>query len=46
MEAKIDLYREAGAEEVWVVDQEGSVRFFAAEELEQSERAPDFPRSV
>jgi Uma2 family endonuclease len=46
MEAKIDLYRDAGAEEVWVVEQDGRVRFFADEELERSTLAPDFPTSV
>jgi len=46
MEAKIDLYREAGAEEVWVVEQDGTVRFFAADEQERSTLAPDFPISV
>jgi len=43
---KIDLYREAGAEEVWVVGEEGNVRFFGDEELGQSELAPDFPDSL
>ena len=46
MEAKMSLYREAGAEEVWVVEPDGRVRFFAAEERERSTLAPDFPRSV
>jgi len=43
MEEKIALYRAAGAEEVWVVDEEGNVRFFGEEEREQSDLAPDFP---
>jgi Uma2 family endonuclease len=46
MKAKMSLYREAGAEEVWVVEQDGRVRFFAAEEQEHSTLASDFPRSV
>ena len=46
MEAKIDLYREAGAEEVWVVEQDGLVRFFADEELERSTLVPEFPTSL
>jgi len=46
MEAKINLYREAGAEEVWVVEQDGRVRFLADEELERSTLAPDFPTSL
>lgn len=43
MDAKRTLYREAGAEEVWVVEQDGHVRFFAEEEIEQSAIAPAFP---
>ncbi len=46
MEAKIALYRDAGADEVWVVDETGRVHFFADEELEQSGRAPDFPDTL
>ena len=46
MGAKIDLYREAGAEEVWVVEQDGRVRFLADEELERSTLEPDFPTSL
>ena len=46
MEGKISLYRSSGAEEVSVVEQDGSVRFFAEEELEQSRIAPDFPTAV
>jgi len=46
MEAKIDLYRKAGAEEVWVVEQDGTVRFFADEELERSTLVPEFPTSL
>ncbi len=40
------LYREAGAEEVWIVEKDGSVRFFADDELGHSELAPDFPQSI
>lgn len=43
MHEKRGLYRQAGAEEVWVVDQEGGVRFFAEEEMEGSKLVPDFP---
>jgi Uma2 family endonuclease len=43
MKEKRALHREAGAEEVWVVSEEGEVRFFADEEIEQSEIAPAFP---
>jgi len=46
MHEKRALYREAGAEEVWVVDADGDVRFFGEEELDQSEIAPDFPDHV
>jgi len=42
MRSKRELYREAGAEEVWVVD-EGTVRFFGEEEISQSKIAPGFP---
>jgi Uma2 family endonuclease len=46
MHEKRELYLEAGAEEVWVVDEDGNVRFFAGEELEGSELAPDFPAEM
>ncbi len=46
MEEKADLYRKAGAEEVWIVDGEEKVHFIAEEEMERSEIAPGFPRSV
>jgi Uma2 family endonuclease len=43
MHEKRQLYREAGAEEVWVVNEDGAVRFFRDEEIEQSEMVPAFP---
>lgn len=43
MEEKRVLYLEAGAEEVWVVDEDGDVRFFGEEEMEESEIAGGFP---
>ena len=43
MEEKCSLYLEAGAEEVWVVTEGGNVRFFADEELEESELVSGFP---
>ncbi len=43
MHAKRDLYRKAGAEEVWIVTEEGDVRFFADEELQASGIAKEFP---
>jgi len=46
MHEKRALYRKHGAEEVWVIDQNGTVRFFSSEETEQSEIAPAFPPEV
>ena len=46
MDEKRRLYREAGADEVWVVEPDGSVRVFADDELERSELAPGFPSSM
>ena len=44
MQEKRALYMEAGAEEVWIVEEDGTVRFYADEELEldASRLAPDF----
>ena len=46
MQEKRALYREIGAQEVWVVGEEGEIRFFGDEEREQSEIAPECPRAV
>lgn len=46
MEAKRALYRSVGAEEVWVVDKEGRIHFFADEVLDASSIAPDCPAHV
>ena len=46
MHEKRALYLEAGAEEVWVVEAEGRVRFFKEEEIEGSEIAPNFPEAL
>ena len=46
MHEKRSLYLEAGAEEVWVMSQDGRVRFFAEDELDASEIAPEFPKKV
>jgi Uma2 family endonuclease len=46
MQEKRHLYRDAGADEVWVVNQEGHVRFFGEEERKHSARAPDFPEEL
>ncbi len=42
MQEKRALYMEAGAEEVWIVEEDGTVRFYADEELDASRLAPDF----
>jgi Uma2 family endonuclease len=46
MQEKRQLYFEAGADEVWLVAEDGSVRFFADERLDRSTIAPDFPERV
>lgn len=48
MQEKTALYFDAGATEVWLCDDDGSLRFFTApgEQAEQSLLAPDFPQSV
>ena len=46
MSEKRRLYRDAGAEEVWIVDREGTVRFFGDEERDQSALSPEFPSQV
>ena len=43
MREKRRLYREAGAEEVWIVTMGREVRFFKTEEMEESELVSDFP---
>ena len=40
------LYFESGATEVWVVDDDGRVRFFGQDQMEESEVVPDFPKEV
>jgi len=46
MEEKRGLYREAGAEEVWIVTEEGEVHFFAEEKLRASGIAKEFPSEL
>jgi Uma2 family endonuclease len=46
MHSKRALYLEAGAEEMWVVTEDGEVRFFGAEEMEESDLVPGFPEQV
>ena len=43
MMEKRALYREAGAEEVWVVAEEGEVHFFTEEASSASDLLPGFP---
>jgi Uma2 family endonuclease len=40
------LYRDIGAEDVWVVDDEGQIRFFGDDEMESSRIAPACPAEV
>ena len=47
MAEKKDLYFEAKAEEVWLCDAEGRIRFYNQQgELEQSLLVPDFPKQI
>jgi Uma2 family endonuclease len=46
MDEKRALYREIGAEEVWVVDEDGHIRFFTDEEQAQSAIAPECPNQI
>ena len=46
MEDKRALYRDVGAEEVWIVEPDGQIWFFIDEEQEQSSIAPDCPDHV
>lgn len=46
MQEKRDLYVEIGAEEVWIVSEDGDIRFFGEEERGRSEIAPKCPRAV
>jgi len=43
---KRELYREAGAEEVWIVTEDGDVHFFAEEKLQASGIAKEFPSEL
>ena len=46
MHEKRALYREAGAEEVWIADREKQIRFFRDREIDQSDLIPEFPSSL
>jgi len=47
MELKRNLYFAAGAEEVWICTEDGTIRFYdATGELADSARAPNFPTKV
>ena len=47
MKEKRHLFFERGAEEVWIVEADGGVRFFDPDaEREHSKLAPDFPRRI
>lgn len=47
MDEKKTLYFEAGAEEVWLCDEDGRMRFFGRDgERKASARAPEFPEHV
>jgi Uma2 family endonuclease len=43
MEEKRRLYREIGADEVWVVDTDGKIEFYRDEALETSSIVPTAP---
>jgi Uma2 family endonuclease len=46
MHEKRRLYRKAGAKEVWIVEEGGTVRFFEDEEIGHSEMISAFPDEV
>jgi len=46
MDEKRRLYRDIGAEEVWVVETNGRIRFYREEEMDASEVAPGCPNEV
>ena len=48
MQEKMALYFDAGATEVWLCDDDGSLRFFSkpAEQVKKSRLAPEFPDSI
>lgn len=43
---KRELYREIGAGEIWVIGENGKIRFFSDEEIDRSKLAPECPNHV
>ncbi len=46
MQKKRALYRTIGAEEIWVVSEDGTIRFYSEEEIDRSAIAPGCPKEV
>jgi Uma2 family endonuclease len=46
MDEKRRLYRDIGADEVWIVETDGRIRFYGEEELDASKVAPGCPNEV
>lgn len=46
MEEKRRLYRDIGAKEIWLVNEDGRIRFFGEDELESSRIAPSCPVEI
>lgn len=46
MQEKRTLYLDIGAEEIWVVSEDGTIQFFEEDEIERSAIAPGCPRTV
>jgi Uma2 family endonuclease len=46
IDEKRALYREVGADEVWVVDEDNQIRFYRDEEMDHSRIAPDCPSEL
>lgn len=47
IDEKRQLYLDAGAEEVWILDEDGRITFYDADgEIERSHRVPSFPSQV
>ncbi len=46
MQKKRARYRTIGAEEIWVVSEDGAIRFYAEEEIDHSAIAPGCPNRV